>query len=137
MGIMLLLFNIIFITVFIKTGELFTLVILPMDVGFVIWYNPWTKIIISENSIIEQGIFRKKEIVFNQIKQVSIIATQRASSFVDVNEVLSNPFAIYQICVLKEKLGSPPSEYIEISNKDYIQFDFRPEAYQQLKNINR
>lgn len=132
MGFGLLLLNIAFTFVYIKTKESFLLGIYVLDVFFIFSYNPWTKIIITEHSIIEKGLFRKKEIFFNQIKQLSIIAMTTNAKYVKQSEV-DNPSKIYQICVLKEQLPSVPNDYIELSKKDYIQFDYRSEVYEILK----
>jgi hypothetical protein len=132
MVFVLLLFNLAFTFTYINTKNHFLLGVYVLDVFFIFSYNPWTKIKITEHSIIENGLFRKKEIFFNQIKQLSIIAMTTNAKYVKQSEV-DNPSKIYQICVLKEKLPSVPNDYIEFSKKDCIQFDYRSEVYEILK----
>ncbi len=132
MGLGFLLFTIVFTIAYISTGETFMLVVYVLDLMFILLYNSLTKIHLTENSIVQKGLVRKKQIYFHQIRQVSLISMQRSTIFIKIDEITSPSLAIYQICVSKIQLADSPIGDYNISGKDYILFDYRPKAYKVL-----
>jgi len=134
MGIIFSFLNIIFLTLFFYTKDYLLLGILIIDAGFFLSLNPWAKVLITNKNIIEKS-FYKKEIGISEIKQLSILSTQKGSRFITENDLNKNPFGINQILVSKVYYKNPPEKYFPIPDYNYIIFDYSEESYNLLKKL--